>query len=373
MATPSVNELVRNIFKPLVDYAGRPDLLDKLYTIERDRDEHKRDYAFWKHLKVSSEGTFLFQGLRFARFFYRNDEVYVAICVEGLTDQDTHELIRVFLDYECRSIQISDFLFLLLAYRIDAYTIKLSYRERHQAKEIVEVADHDDFEGHDIDNIYQTYKDIYVFYLGEGSTLRECNQSYVMCVLLGSVRTLRSPLISDDIANELLFLSCEPGVDAENVYFALTSFHWKQIYLDIYKYLEELFPRIWACRVRRHFGLRVDDRKIASVLYDELGWRANEERSLRKLLEELDCEDVFDEDFLNTGLFAGVMRRDIKERSVAECIYQLRNENVHQSALGERISNKLSSSEWESIVKYICKIVRRLYCLYGGGSKRLGA
>ncbi|MBC3449902.1 hypothetical protein HU745_02445 [Pseudomonas mosselii] len=144
---------------------------------------------------------------------------------------------------------------------------------------------------------------------------------------------------------------------------SILSYRWSDMYLDLYRCLEQLYsaPRLMDLATRiRHEGTLAE---LASILEDTLTWRPKEEEALASILNKitpgtrLAILQVFTE--------AMEVLPESSERKCAKHIYRLRNEHVHYRPAMK--AGQRDSSAWARIVFVMCDAVLELYDRLGVG------
>lgn len=141
---------------------------------------------------------------------------------------------------------------------------------------------------------------------------------------------------------------------------ALVSSFWSTQFVEIYRAVEQLFPAHYASELKLSLNLPHEQAlvEISRALHNTVGWRPQEDLSLRHLLSHVSKSSL-------SRVKACLGLNDDNEdfQSVANRVYKIRNSSVHYRSFGESIS--LSEENWSSLNQCMLVIADELYSKFG--------
>lgn len=144
----------------------------------------------------------------------------------------------------------------------------------------------------------------------------------------------------------------------ETLYLSMTSNHYKQSFIEIYRCIERLYPIPALAEFYQTVQTPVTcNIELAEIIENTIGWRPKESESLEKILSELDQDCTL-------SLNAAKSETPFSSFSNANFIYKLRNANVHfRKSLG---TTNLSEKKWQEIILAMLKVTKNIYKIYDG-------
>ena len=169
------------------------------------------------------------------------DDVYLCIQREGLDQKGSARLSAWGEASGITETQLDESGFLFLVYALQGtYKPKSEFLSQDAAENVIDVVQ-SGYVGHSIYDVQSWYRDVAVFAIPEDHVFRTRSNYGVAANLAASLPDFRSALISSSLASAIFGLSGLPNINPENLYFALTSTHWRHVILEIYKCLEATF------------------------------------------------------------------------------------------------------------------------------------
>jgi len=365
MTRPSVAEYMAALFEPLVEAAGRPDWANQLKTAPLPKE---RQISQYRRLAKINEFGGVPLPLVSDSFIYRfrHDEGwYLCVETENLTSDGKDRLNSWAASNQLIQQEgVEEAAFLFLAYNAkDYFRPKSIHLSRKAADDILGITDQD-YGGHNIYEVQRWYRDITVFGIPEDNVFRSVTGYGIAASLASAVVEFRSPLVSPPLASAIAQLAQLPNVNPENLFFALTSTHWKYIVVEIYKCLEAAFYLPWVKSLRDALGHQMSALSMAQQCKASLRWRENERESLYALFSLLPEACVKTPAIKATVTFSDLLGEKTTTSVYAERVYRIRNQIVHQFDYEGRVPLKIPTSVWPVLALYLCEIVRFLYSTY---------
>lgn len=363
---PSFPDYMEAVFSELCGYAHRPDLIGKLRTEDLPGDRKQEQFDKLKRLKRYDRAPLRLLNSRFVVRFRDGDDILLCIQTEGVTGgqlrtiEDKLEYFEVFRTI----IDESTFLFIVYQFR-PYYRIKTELRQRDAAENVLAIADDDVYIGHEIDDLVKMFTDIAVFKVSRDSVLANCSEWYIAALLSISSSNYRSELVGDDLAGRMRSLHDLGNVNPENIYYALTSYHWKHTFIELYKCLEAVYYLPWIIRLKERYGYSELGLALSSQFRDALKWREKESESIEAIFDLLDDDLVMREELASSLPFQDLNFTEIKKSAVGRRIYKIRNFLVHQEDYEDPTPVRIDEAGWTVLVDFMLAVVESVYKNYG--------
>lgn len=360
MARPPVTEYIAALFAPFVAAAGNPPWSAELKTAPIP--ENRRDTQYRRFAKIEEFGgpPVSLAGDQFICRFRHHEGSYLCIGIEGLNPSEILAL-RTWADsQQLTEVAIDETTVLFLAYYASSkFKPRSTALTESGALEIIDIID-DDYNGHEIFDLVKHYQDFLVFEIPKDNRFLSVSKHSIACNLSSQIPVMRSSIITDDLAGKILRLSELPNVNPENLYFCLTTNHWKYAAIEIYKCLEAAFYLPWTKGLRDAISHEMSALQMARECKLNLQWREKEKDSLIRVLEMLPTQSVIREDIVNLESFSG-LPENASHSAIGTRIYKIRNQIVHQYDYDSPEPIYIPDSEWPIISAYLSDIVYELY------------
>lgn len=225
-------------------------------------------------------------------------------------------------------------------------------------------AQHEDpqYTGHDWEDIYKLLQEFSIFELNKDKCPLFSQSDLAAFFILSQYDQFRifNESIHDVIDSILLIPINFPR---ENILVSLTTTHRNHSFLEIYRCIEFFFSMPYAVAFRDQIKSSLTGSQIAAASQDHLNWRRKEEPALVTLLKILDIKLISGIGFEKTPLFSGLTItltsagwNKTGHRKVAERIYKLRNQLVHQ--IDRRRISRVVESDWEPLLHFLLVCLR---------------
>jgi hypothetical protein len=295
--------------------------------------------------------------------FIRDEKPHLGISISSIIDST--ELIDYLETLSIFSVDYNEAEFLSIAYQLSGSLPILSkYFFTTEASRLIlekfEITD--SLHSIDIDGMKDFFDEIFIFDLTNSSLP---GIWAILLKLTSNFRALSSPYISNDLRGLAKTLSDTQGVEAENVYLALTASHWKHSFLEAFRLIESLYYFGWMKKIKTSLNSTISEFKLAQYCKSDLSWKAKELPSIQNLFS-LIPEDIINKEYLER---IPSIREQLKEgndqislmRAFGGAVYSIRNSGVHQ---GEHETEKkivVTSLCWAPLTEGLFKIILYFY------------
>lgn len=156
-------------------------------------------------------------------------------------------------------------------------------------------------------------------------------------------------------------------VPKENIFFFMTSNHWKHAFLELYRCIEGIYSIPRALELKKVLGLTDSASKIAKHCNSELGWRRREEDSLIRLMKNLSTPELTNSGIDRVTFLQGVQNFSVEEKHASTCelvaskLYRLRNQLVHQ---GVEDAVTVVEEDWPIIIGFVLMMIEVIFIAY---------
>lgn len=350
------------IFGHFMEAADRLDLGGRLKTADLPEDIKREQFRKIKQLKVVSNDVLVLPKGGFVGRFCRGGEFYICLQVAGLMETEKIELEGHLEGFGARRqiLDESTFMFLALEYR-DLYKPKKEHLGKESAQSVLAIADLEEYIGHSIDDLVAVYEDLMIFSVGCESVLSTCSKWFLAAFIVTSSKAFRSETFPVDLSrklNELLLLG---NANPENIYYAATSIHLRQCFMEIYRCLEGIFYLPWTSALKTSLGLQGSGRVLAGQLKSEIGWRQRELLSIGRLFSMVTKGVAIDPSLSSVKAFGDVNFNEADSELISRRIYKIRNILVHQEDFDDPTPIRFTPTCWPSLNLYLVNILLDLY------------
>jgi|GEM_PF-3477240 len=358
------------IFSEIVTAAGREDLRPTLKTCLPPPGERAETYRRLKIIKPHGGPALRLSTGGFVARQTIGDDLFVIVSTEQLNDDERNALDELMIQ-EGGDPQVFDIAsFCNLAYNFsNSYRIKTEFRSQEAAEDQIDLSSIDGgYQGHELSTAMSWFEDVSIYKFERTSRFYDSKSSLIAAVLGGSIAAFRSPLIDGDLSSKLLALANLPNVNPENVYLALTSQHWKHVFIEIYRLVEALYYLPWVLELRAANKTSQSGLSIARQCRLILEWREKEESSIKRLFALLPTSSIVRRELIETSPFSDIPAEDISSVIVAERIYKIRNQLIHQEDYEERTRLTIDDDFWSVSLNFMTDVGVTLYSTYAADS-----
>lgn len=357
-----IQEHMEAIFSDLARAAEREDLIGRLRTADLPEDRKPEQFAKLKTLKPSEHGALKLIDGRFIGRFKSGDQTKLCVHTDGLNESERTVLDDFLAAYGVTPdiLDESTLLFLSLQFR-GLFRIKRNFMSRSAAANIVEIADEPDYKGHEIDEVVKWFEEISIYSIGTDSIFENCSSWYIASRLATAASAYRVQYLPESLVGSFSELNKTENVNPQNTYYAITSIHWRQSFLEIYRCLEAIFYLPWVVRLKTEHNYTSDGLTLARQLRSTIGWRQREKDSIQELFTLVDEDVVKPEALMATQPFRDIKKEEAQPKVLGRRIYKLRNILVHQEDYEDQEPIEISEACWPVLIDYLISVVVNLY------------
>lgn len=363
---PTTQDYIDSIFSEIIVAASREDLRSVLKTCPPPASVRDETYRRLKIIKPHGGPALRLSTGGFVARQVVGDELLVIVSTEQLNADERNALdgLMVHEGGEPDALDIASFCNLAF-HAGEIYRIKTELRSQEAAEDQIDLTTIEGgYKGHELATVMSWFEDVSVYKFERTSRLFDARSSLIAALLGGSISAFRSPLMDSTLASKVLSLVNLPNVNPENVYLALTSQHWKHAFIEIYRLVEALYYLPWVLDLRAANKSTQSGLLMARQCRSFLDWREREESSIRKLFGLLPDTSVVRADLISTSPFSGIAPDEINSGSVAERIYKIRNQLIHQEDYEERSRLTINDDFWPVSLDFLIDISTILYATY---------
>lgn len=359
---PNVEDYMRAIFSEIATAAGKPNLLPRLRTQDLPLEIRADQLRKLSRTRPYGGPPEPLVGGGFVLRLISESRIFLVIYVEHLNDAEESDLDDLMSSTNALKSEFEIFHFCSTAlYGSPYYRIQSELRSEEAALNKFDLLEDPHYDGHDIFDVRSWFERVSVYELPPESPLIDCHGIYISAFLSCNHRGFRSDLLNEDICTSMADLLRLENINPENLYLAQTTNHWKHAFLEIYKLLEAIYYLPWTVALRDAGGFSSPALQLAQHCRSGLAWREKEKASIRKLFEMVTRCDPLRQKLTSTSVFQGVDIGKLDAGGVAERIYKVRNQLVHQEDYDERTPLVLDKDFWPEAIEFLVDIIDDLY------------
>jgi len=350
------------IFTELASAAGRKDLLHKLRTADLPADRKEDQFAKLKRLRLLNGGALRLVDSRFVGRFADTDSIYLCIHTEGVPPAEQEEIEKILGGYGASVTDLDESTFLFLTYYLNGlYRVRRSYLSDWAAENVITIADEPNYVGHEIDDVINWFESITLYAVPPNSILTSCSDWFIAATLATSAKAYRADRLPGNVVDGFKDTVRAGNVNPESIYYGLTSTHWRQCFLEIYKCLENIYYLPWVKRLKYKHGYTLDGLTLAKQFRSELRWRHREAESISELFTLLEEGTAKSEALRGISLFADLDLQDVNRATIGRRIYKIRNVIVHGEDFDDPTPLEFYETCWSELIAYLLEVTYSLY------------
>jgi hypothetical protein len=359
---PSMPDYWTAIFADLAASAKRQDLVGKLKTADLPNEIKEKQYEKLKKLSLFKQDDVELPGGSFVTRYKQDMKTFICIQNENFDENDNNQLKYCLAQFEAIPEELDESTFMFLSFRLkQKYRIKAENLSLSSAKNIIEIADHKDYSGHPIHDLIENFDKVQIFSVNDDSILTSCNKWFLAAHLSSSCSALRAKLFPEVVAKKINSLLLLGNSNPEHLFYATTSIHLRQCFMEIYHTIENLFYLPWALNLKCELQLNESGRTLAKKLRSSTGWRQKEADSIRALFALAGIDEKSVSEIIKVPSFSGLEKGDFSSDRFARRVYKIRNILVHQEDYDDPSDLLISSECWQPLIAFILEVAIRLY------------
>lgn len=353
------------IFRDLIVEAKRPDLTGKLKTADLHADIKQDQINKLKQLSHIPKDVVEMPGGGFiSRFKYENGFL-LCVQVSGFSRTELEEVEKCLAEFKALPEDMDESTFMFLSLKLQKfYKIKDEFLNFTAATDNVAMADLPEYSGHEIADLIEIFENIQIYTIPTDSLLANRNKWFVAAHITSSCSAFRSKSFPETTARKLNSLLLLGNSNPEHIFYASTSIHLRQCFMEVYRGLETLFYLPWIDSLKKTLNYTGSGRSLAGDLRKSIGWRQKESESIRRLFLIAQKPKVFNAQLKALPAFGDLNFDEIGADSIGRRIYKIRNILVHQEDYDDTSKIDLTQDCWPTLVEYLLEISIDLYSRY---------
>lgn len=357
----NVQHCVESAFAPFVAAAGGPNYAAQLKTADLPAERKEEQFAKFKSLKAFGGDPLYLPGNGFLARFVHSAGAFICVSDHHLDDDGREALSAWAIAEGLLESSLDEATFLVLCDELGGFYRPVGLNlKKQRAENLLEVVD-GAYEGHDINDMMDWYQSVAIFEIPADHYALAASPYRIAAALVSKNSFYRPDIIDDEIANAIYQLNELDNLNPENLYFALTSSHWKHTFLDLYKCLEAIFYLPWTSVLRDSLKSELTALALAKECRRSLIWREREKTSISRLFEILPDEICKAEAIKNIAPTQDLFGNDASKGKFGERIYKIRNQLVHQEDYDDPVPVEIPKGCWLPICLYLTNVLKELY------------
>lgn len=223
--------------------------------------------------------------------------------------------------------------------------------------------------GHDLEELLDFFEPVVFFEIMPDSIYSSRLVNEVAYYVASYSRELINPKLEPFLVEFRSLLSHDGSFMKQNIFWSMTSTHYKHAFLELYRCVESVYTLPRALSLKSKTGLTLAGHLVAKICIEELGWRRKEEDSLFRVLSlmpvsrlqllalsRLPYVNSADWDFnLPETNSKGI-------ESLARFIYKLRNQMVHQ--FDAENETTITNDDWSVLIELLISVIDYIFVQY---------
>ncbi|WP_455913818.1 hypothetical protein [Pseudomonas syringae] len=225
------------------------------------------------------------------------------------------------------------------------------------------------YQGHKIAELVEYLEPVVYYRLEVNSPMNGRSSAEVAYHIATYSEALVNPKLKCFIEGYRELLSYPGSFMKQNIFWSLTSTHYKHAFLELYRCIESVYTLPRALALKRKAGLTLAGHAVAKMCVEELDWRRKEEDSLKQIFrlipisifQNLSLEFLNHENRLDWR-FDDPTVNEKRAAKLAEYIYLLRNQMVHQFDTTKEIL--IRPSDWPILINLLICVISFTFTHY---------
>jgi hypothetical protein len=352
---------VDSAFRPFVDAAGGPAYQSQLKTVDLPGQRKEEQFQKFRSLKAFGGDPLYLPGNGFLVRYSHLGGAFLCVSDNHLDDDGKEELSNWAINEGLLESYFDESTFLVFCRELHGFYRPIDLNLRKQrAEDLLDVVG-TDYRGHYINDMMDWYQSVAIFEIPLGHYALNISSYRIATNIVSKNRAYRSDIIGDEIAHAISTLNELSNVNPENLYFALTSTHWKHTFLDLYKCLEAIFYLPWTSVLRDSLKSTMTALALAKECRRNLVWREREKTSIARLFEYLPPEICKMPIISNIAPLQDLFGNNASNGKFGERIYKIRNQFVHQEDYDDPIVLDIQKNCWLPLCLYLTSVIKELY------------
>ncbi|MBJ2099300.1 hypothetical protein JFR28_06990 [Serratia ureilytica] len=314
----------------------------------------------FQNLTIKENG-FLLHDLKLCYFSIGEKKYAAFINIEHYINDG---IILDLLDLGVNKVDLNMAIFLCLFKDID---IKVIMPPGEIEQNILSQQESPEYDGVELDDLLPAVESISLFEIEPNSAFFDKDYPVLGYYLYSMIEKLIHLPIHAHLPFVKRVLLTNSKVPKENIFFFMTSNHWKHAFLELYRCVEGIYSIPRALELKRALGLTESASKIAKHCNSELGWRRREEDSLIRLMKNFSTLELINSRIDKVTFLQGAQNFAVEEKHASTCelvaskLYRLRNQLVHQ---GVEDAVTVVEDDWPTIIGFVLLMIDKIFIAY---------
>lgn len=321
---------MKKVFDPLISAAGRAPK-NSLYTQHIPQERKPEQFKRFKNLETDISRVAPLPGGGFLAILKENDDEIILLCTPSLSPSEVAELTDACIrEMDTSEIEFDETMFIIGLHDLPSFfQLKSSYRTQDAARDIVDLADTAEYDGHSIYDLMTYYQPVSALRVHPGNSIHGMDIASLALLIIFYQRNLRSPIVDTKTYEKIIKLRGKVGCKDDNLFQALTASQWRHAFLDLYRCLESLFFFPWMKKLKDDIGANLNIEALHEHVHAALSWNAKEDQSIASLFELVGEKEPL-RSTEEIGIFSDLLsQQSSRPSSFADRVYQARNMLVH--------------------------------------------
>lgn len=353
------------IFSQIADAAEHSQILNKLKTADLPEERRVDQINKLKETKKIHDASLELPKGGFVSRFKVSEETFLAIHTPGLSANEIEDISSTLASYATlpEYMDESNFMFLSFEHK-EFLKLRQEYLNKVAARAITDIALEDEYEGHEFNDVVQLFEEFLIYKIDKSSSLIDCSKWFIGALLATTVKSLRAESFPPLLA-ETLKKSLEIGnINPENIYYAATSIHQRQCFMEIYRCIEGIYYLPWINILKTNFKITENGRSIAAKLKSDMNWRHKEADSIMKIFETT-SEIVINRTALSgIEAFKDIDIKNVELSAIGRRFYKIRNLLVHQEDYDDPAPIDFTTQCWPTLNITLANLINDLFSRY---------
>lgn len=358
-------ECVQAVFEPLAD-ACNFQHRQLLKTIAPADERKDKQFSRFKNLKIDSSRASPIATGGFVAVASELNLELLLVCAPSLNEQEGGAFADLIFDkLKIPSVEFDEATLLVLAKELPGL-LKLNSKHRNtlDALNILDIID-DDYKGHDLLELASAFQPVWVFEISPDHFLHARDISEIVLNVASVSPQLRSPILTDEVAQAIIDLDGKVGCSSFNLEQAINAAQWRHAFLDIYRCLESIFYFPWMYKIKEVMKPGARFVELRDRFREDLRWSAKEKESISELFL-LVSSDRMKEIETSSNFFKEIANdRSAKRDAFGRRVYFARNSLVHHEDREQPDTEIPSSGDYQMLTLYICEFLKAFDSMFG--------
>lgn len=357
---------VKAAFAPLVD-ACNFQQSDKLMTADLPEERKQEQFDRFNKLTIDQARASPTASGGFVAIAEEGNKELLLVCAPSLNEQEVRAFENFALaKYSWPSIEVDEATFLVVVKELRGFLkLRSDFRNEASAQNFLDIID-DEYAGHDILAIMDAYQPVMVFEIDADNEFYREDVSTISLKIAAASPHLRSPILSNEIAEAIILLDGKVGCSSFNLEQAINAAQWRHAFLDIYRCLESLFFFPWVNELKSIANPELSILDLRDRCKNDLKWTAKEKESISQLFLMVNSPEMNSIERRETFFREVANDPNAKRDAFGRRVYFARNSLVHHEDRDQPDVDAPNSHDYQALTLYLCKFLVAFDEMYSG-------